>query len=156
MGVVEQQQARAAFNRGDWKVAFEGWSAADTDALTPAELEDLATAAELLGRHDETVRTLQQAFAGWQQQQDRARAVRCAFRLSMTTLTHGEPAMFAGWTSRAEGLVAELGGDGPEHGWVALLHMFRALGAGAYAEAAAAADAATALGRRHHDPDLIA
>jgi DNA-binding CsgD family transcriptional regulator len=155
-GVVELEQARAAFDRGDWEVALEGWSAADIDALTSAELEDLATAAELLGRHDETVRALQRAFAGWQQQEDRTRAVKCAFRLAMTTATHGERAMFAGWTSRAEGLVAELGGDGPEHGWVAFLRMFRALGAGAYAEAAAAADEATDAGRRHHDADLIA
>lgn len=156
MGVVELEEARAAFNRGDWEVAFEGWSAADTDALTGAELEDLATAAELLGRHDETVRALQQAFDCWQRGEDRPRAVQCAFRLAMTTATHGEPAMFAGWTSRAEGLIAEIGGDGPERGWVAFLRMFRALGAGAYADAAAAADEATDLGRRHHDADLIA
>ena len=73
----------------------------------------------------------------------------------MTTATHGEPAMSAGWTSRAEGLVAELG-DVPERGWVAFLRMFRALGTGAYAEASAYADEAADIGRRHHDPDLIA
>ncbi|HET6563017.1 MAG TPA: response regulator transcription factor [Marmoricola sp.] len=153
---VELEQARAAFHRGDWDVAFEGWSAADTTALTPADLEDLATAAELLGRHDETVRALQQAFVCWQQEDDLARAVKCAYRLAMTTAAHGEPAMFAGWTSRAEGLVAEIGEDVPERGWVAFLRMFRALGTGAYADAAAAADEAAATGRRHHDADLIA
>jgi DNA-binding CsgD family transcriptional regulator len=155
MGVVELEQARAGFDRGDWDVAFEGWSA-DTDALTPVELEDLATAAELLGRHDEAVRALQQAFVCWEQGQDRARAVTCAFRLAMSTATHGEPALFAGWTSRAEGLVAEIGGDGPQRGWVAFLRMFRALGAGAYSDAVAAADEATDVGRRHHDADLVA
>jgi DNA-binding CsgD family transcriptional regulator len=156
MGVVELEQARAAFDRGDWGHAFEGWSAAGTDTLTAAELEDLATAAELLGRHDETVLALQQAFAGWQQARDPARSVKCAFRLAMTSATHGEPAMFAGWTSRAEGLVAENSSDGPELGWVEFLRMFRALGAGAYADAAAAADEATDIGRNHHDADLIA
>lgn len=156
MGIVELEQARAAFARGDWDVAFEGWSAADADALAAAELEDLATAAELIGRHDDAVQALQRAFARWQQAEEGARAVKCAFRLAMTSATHGEPAMFAGWTSRAEGLVGEIDGDGPERGWVGFLQMFRALGAGAYAEAAAAADEATGLGRRHREADLIA
>jgi DNA-binding CsgD family transcriptional regulator len=155
MGVVELDRARAAFDRGEWDLAFEGWSAAAADALTAADLEDLATAAELLGRHDDTVRALQQAFVRWERE-DRARSVTCAFRLAMTSATHGEPAMFAGWTSRAEGLVAEIGGDGPERGWVEFLRMFRALGGGAYADAMAAADTATAIGRRHHDADLVA
>ena len=153
---VEVEQARAAFDRGDWQTAFEGWSAAGPDALAAADLEDLATTAELLGRHEETVRSLQQAFVGWQRAADRTRAVKCAFRLAMTSATHGEQAMFAGWTSRAESLVAEISGDGPERGWVAFLRMFRALGAGAYADAAAAADEGTSLGRRHHDADLVA
>jgi DNA-binding CsgD family transcriptional regulator len=156
MGVVELDEARAAFERGDWDVAFAGWSEADSDALTPADLEDLATAAELLGRHDDVVRALQQSFLRRQQAHDLDDAVRCAFRLAMTSATHGEPALAAGWTARAEGLVAEIGGDVPERGWVALLRMFRALGAGRYADAGAAADEATDIGRRHHDPDLTA
>ena len=43
MGVVELEQARAAFDRGDWGPAFEGWSAAGTDTLTAAELGPLIT-----------------------------------------------------------------------------------------------------------------
>jgi DNA-binding CsgD family transcriptional regulator/tetratricopeptide (TPR) repeat protein len=156
MGVVGVEQARAAFDRGDWEIAFEGWSAADADALTAADHEDLATAAELLGRHDETVQALQRAFVHWEQAQDPARAVKCAFRLAMTSATHGEQALFAGWASRAEGLVDQLSRDAPERGWVEFLRMFRALGSGAYAEAAAAADEATHLGRSHHDADLTA
>lgn len=156
MGVVEVDQAREAFARGDWKPAFESWSAAGTHALTAAELEDLATAGELLGRHDEAVRALQQAFVAWQRADEPARAVKCAFRLAMAAATHGEPAMFAGWTSRAEGLLADTGEDRAEAGWVEFLRMFRALDAGAYADAAAAANQATDLGRRHHDADLVA
>jgi DNA-binding CsgD family transcriptional regulator len=156
MGVALLERARAAFDRGDWVVAFEGWSAAGPDALTAAELEDLATAAELLGRHDETVRALQQAFACWQRGGDHAPAVRCAFRLAMSSASHGEPALFAGWTSRAEGLVADIDVDGPERGWVAFLRMYRAIGSGAYADAAVAADEATLVGRRHRDADLVA
>lgn len=156
MGVVELGESRPAFARGDWLVAFEGWSRADAEALGAADLEDLATAAELLGHHDEAVRALQQAFERWQRDDDEARAVRCAFRLAMTSATHGEPALFAGWTRRAEGLVGEIGHDGPERGWVEFLRMFRALGAGAYADAAVAAAEATDVGRRHREADLVA
>src|SRR3954453_17169493 len=116
MGIIECEQARAAFKRGGWEVGFEGWSAADTDALPAAELEDLATAAELLGRHDEAVGALQQAFVYWEGGNP-ARAGGCAFRRASPPAPHGEPAMFAGWTSRAEGLIAEIGDDGPERGW---------------------------------------
>ncbi|WP_324651966.1 response regulator transcription factor [Georgenia sp. H159] len=156
MADVELEQARAAFDRGEWDVAFENWSAADTGALTAADLEDLATTAELLGRHDETVRALQSAFLRRQQEEDPARSVTCAFRLAMTAASHGEPSMSAGWTSRAEQLVAEADGDGPERAWVALLRMFRALGSGDYAGAATAADEAAEIGHRHHDADVIA
>jgi DNA-binding CsgD family transcriptional regulator len=156
MVVAPLEQARAAFDRGDWDVAFEGWSGADTDALTAVELEDLATTAELLGRHDDAVRALQRAFVCSEQGHDRTRAVTCAFRLAMSAAAHGEPALFAGWTSRAEHLVVDADGEAPERGWVAFLRMFRALAAGAYADAAAAADEATDIGRRHHDADLLA
>src|SRR5690625_4128017 len=154
MGVVEQ--ARAAFDRAEWDVAFAAWSTAEPETLTPTDHEDLATTAELLGQHTETVRALQHAFTGRQRAQDVAGAVRCAFRLAMTSAAHGEPALFAGWVSRAEGLVEELSTDGPELGWVALLRMFHALSAGQFADAATAADAAAEVARRHDDSDLIA
>lgn len=156
MTVAGLEQARVAFERGDWVEAFASWSAVDADTLTVSDLDDLATAAQLIGRHDDTVRCLQRAFVRCEQDGDLPRAVRCAFRLSMTTATHGERALAAGWTSRAEGLVAEIGEECAEHGWAALLRMFRALGTGAYAEAGVASDEATAIGRRHHDLDLVA
>lgn len=156
MGLVELEQARAAFDRGDWGIAFEHWSAAGLDALTALDLEDLATSAELLGRHDESVVALQRAFVHWTQTDDQARAVTCAFRLAMTSATHGEAAMFTGWTSRAERLVEEAGRDGPERGWVEFLRMFRALDSGAFDQAAGSADRATEAGRRYGDADLTA
>ena len=156
MTVAGLEEARAAFERGDWAEAFESWSGADPDTLAVTDLDDLATAAELIGHHDETVRVLQRMFVRCEQHRDLPRAVRGAFRLSMTTASHGETALAAGWTSRAEGLVAELREECAEQGWVAFLRMFRALGTGAYAEAAAAADEAAAIGRYHRDADLVA
>jgi DNA-binding CsgD family transcriptional regulator/tetratricopeptide (TPR) repeat protein len=155
MSVAELERARAGFGRGDWVAAFEAWSASDVDALSIVDLDDFATAAELIGRHDETVALLQRAFGRGLEIGDLRRAVRCAFRLAMTTAAHGEPALSAGWTSRAEGLLEEIG-DAAEVGWVAFLRMLRALGQGAFVEAATCADEVTAAGRRHHDPDLVA
>lgn len=156
MGVVELEQARAAFDRGDWDVAFEGWSRADIDTLCADDLEDLATTAELLGRYEETTRALHRAFRRRLADGRPARAVGCAFRLAMAAAEHGEPAQFAGWAARAEQLVTETGKDGPALGWVAVLRMFRALAGGAFADAAAAAEQAGDVARLHDDPDLTA
>ena len=156
MGVVEVEQARADFERGDWPGAFEAWSAVGVDALALADLDRYATAAELLGRHDEAVIALQRAFVGSQDVDDVRTAVRCAFRLAMSSAAHGEGALSAGWVSRAEGLLAEIAQDCAERGWVALLQMFRALAQGDLAEASRSADEAAEAGRRHHDRDLVA
>ena len=156
MDVAGLEQARADFGRGEWVAAYDAWSAAGPDALSIDELEDLAMAAVLLGHHDAAVAALQRSFATSQESGDLGAAVRSAFRLSMTTATHGEPALSAGWTARAEGLAAELGEDSREQGWVAFLRMFRALGTGDFAAAATFADEAVACGRRHGDPDLTA
>lgn len=156
MGVVGVEQARADFERGEWGAAFEAWSAAGLGALSPADLDDLAVTAELVGQHDTAVAALQRAFAACQEAGDLSGSMRSAFRLAMVTATHGEHALSAGWTSRAEGLLTDVDGDLVEHGWVAFLRMFRALEAGDFAAAGACADQAAASGRRHHDPDLTA
>ena len=152
---VEAERARAHFERGDWVAAFESWSIGDPAALAVDDLDRFATAAELLGRYESAIAALQGAFVRSRDAGDLKAAVRCAFRLAMSTGAHGEGALSAGWVSRAEGLVAELGQDCAEAGWVAFLQMFRALEAGAFDQAAACADRAIAAGRRHGDPDLL-
>ena len=152
---VEAQQARAHFERGNWVAAFESWSIGDPTKLTASDLDRFATTAELLGHYESAVGALQGAFARSRDAGDLKAAVRCAFRLAMSTGAHGEDALSAGWVSRAEGLVAEIGQDCAEAGWVAFLQMFRALGTGAFDQAAACVDRAMAAGRRHGDPDLL-
>jgi DNA-binding CsgD family transcriptional regulator len=152
---VDLEDARAAFARGDWPTAYAAWSAADLASLPPADLHDLATVAELTGHHDVTIAALHRAFAHSREVSDLALAVQCAFRISMTAATHGEAALAAGWTARAEGLVEGLD-DRVELGWVAFLRMFRALGSGDLAAAGACADEVAAIGRRHDEPDLTA
>jgi DNA-binding CsgD family transcriptional regulator len=155
MDVVGLDEARAAFDRGDWPAAYDAWSSVDLGSVAAGDLGDFAVAAELTGRHDTTVAVLQRAFTASQDAGDLEGAVVSAFRLAMSSAGHGEPAMAAGWTSRAEGLVAGLD-DAPECGWVAFLLMFRALGAGDLAAAGARADEVAAIGQRHGVPDLTA
>ncbi|WP_249423909.1 LuxR family transcriptional regulator [Nocardioides coralli] len=156
MSATGLEQARAAFDRGDWVAAHSAFGEVPDDALEHADLDRLATTAELLGDHDGAVAVLQRAFAGAQAAGDVTAAVRCVFRLSMTLLTHGEPALAAGWTARADSLLEGLPPDAVEHAWIAFPRMFRALGAGDLVTAASCAAEVTAAGRRHGDPDLMA
>ncbi|WP_024794847.1 helix-turn-helix transcriptional regulator [Tomitella biformata] len=157
MGEIDERaQASDLFARGDWAAAFEAWSRVELGELSPPELDQCATAAELVGRHDVAVQALQRAFAVNQECGDLAQSVRCAFRLAMSAAAHGEPALSTGWTNRAEGLVVELAQGSAERGWVAFLRMFRHLNTEAFALASAAADEAADAGRRHRDPDLTA
>jgi DNA-binding CsgD family transcriptional regulator len=153
---VQLEQARTDFGRGEWTAAYDAWSTAGLSALSPGELYDFATVTELLGRHDECVAALQREFVLSEGSRDPARAVRCAFRLAMSTGSHGEPALAQGWTARAEELADELDDDAVEHGWIAYLRMFRAIMAGDMATAIAHAAVAVEIGRGHRDPDLTA
>src|SRR5688572_690673 len=115
------ERARQAYERGDWPTAYDAWSASELTNLPGADLDDLATAAELLGHHDTTVLALQQEFRLQEQAGDPRAAVRAAVRLAMSCATHGEPALFSGWAARAEALLDETGTDCAEAGWVAFV-----------------------------------
>lgn len=150
------EQAADHFARGDWLAAYDAWSDVGLDGLSAAELDQFSTAAGLVGHHDDLVRALQRAFVRSQDEGDARGAVRSAFRLAMSTASHGEQALSAGWLGRATELVEEIGGDSPERGWLAFMRMFRAIGTGDFAEAQILADEAAATGRQFHDADLIA
>jgi len=157
MGVVDDlRQARETFERGDWVTAFEAWSEVDPDALGPDDLHRLATAAFLLGRHEECVAAIQRAFSAYLDRGDLADAARCAFWMSMVFGTGGDQALAAGWTARADRVLEQLGEDVVERGYVRFLHMFRCIAAQDWAAAVEHAAYVTEHGRRFADPDLLA
>jgi DNA-binding CsgD family transcriptional regulator len=157
VGVLDDlRQARQTFERGDWVTAFEVWSDVDAAALTPGDLHSLATAAFLLGKHDECAAAIQQAFQAYVASGDVTAAARCAFWMSMTLATSGDSAMAAGWTARADRLLEEIGQDVVECGYVRFLHMFRHIDAQDWATAFEHAAHVTEYGRRFADPDLLA
>jgi DNA-binding CsgD family transcriptional regulator len=157
VGVLDDlRQARETFERGDWITAFEAWSDVDADALTPADLHGLATAALLLGRHEECIAAIQQAFRAYVDRGELAAAARCAFWMSMEFATAGDASLAAGWTARADRLVEEIGEDVVERGYVGFLQMFRHIDAQDFAAAFGLASSVTEYGRRFADPDLLA
>ena len=99
---------------------------------------------------------LQKAFHSYVDRGERAAAARCAWWLGMIFASIGEPALAAGWTSRAERLLDELDEDVVERGYVSFLLMFRHIAAQEWATAFEYAADVTAYGRRYADPDLLA
>ena len=84
--VDDLAQAREAFERREWLVAYEGLSAVGDDRLFAADFADLAVSAFLVGRHNDCVQALQRAYHAPLEAEDVAAAARCAFWLSMTLI----------------------------------------------------------------------
>ena len=157
MDVVEELlRAREAFDRRDWVAAYEGLSAAGSDALLAADFADLATAAFLVGRHNDCIQALQRAYQAHLDAGDQHAAVRAAFWLAMALMDSGEYAVASGWISRADRLLETFEQDTVEHGYVLF---FRLLGHILGGDPVTGLDEATTLtsyGRRFGDGDLLA
>lgn len=157
MNVVEELlRAREAFDRRDWVAAYEGLSAAGSDALQAADFADLATAAYLVGRHNDCIQALQRAHQAHLDAGDQHAAVRSAFWLAMTLMDRGEVAVASGWISRAERLLATFEQDTVEHGYVLFIRMLGHILAGDPATGLDEATTLTAYGARFGDGDLLA
>ncbi|GAB3264921.1 helix-turn-helix transcriptional regulator [Nocardioides dilutus] len=157
MDVVEElQRAREAFDRRDWVAAYEGLSAAGSDALLAADFADLATAAFLVGRHNDCIQALQRAYQAHVDAGDQPAAVRSAFWLAMTLMDRGERAVASGWIARAERLLAGFEEDTVEHGYVLFFRMLTHILGGDPVTGHDEAAALTSYGRRFGDGDLLA
>lgn len=157
MGVVDDLvQARTDYEQGDWSAALDIWSGVEPAGMRADDLHDAGVAAYLLGRRDASVDYEQRAFAACQEAGDLTGAIRCCFHLAMVFGTSGEAALARGWTARADRILDDLTDGAVERGYVSVLHMYGHLDAGDLPAASAAAAHATAAGREHGDPDLLA
>jgi len=119
MDVVDDlARARDAYERRDWTAAYRALSAADPATLEGADYARLATAAALLGRHNDCVQALQRAYTLHEHRGDVRAAAMSAFWLAMSLVNAGEPAVAAGWTARGERLLADLPEDVVERGYL--------------------------------------
>ena len=131
----------------------------EADASAPLAVEDLerlATAAYMLGRHDEHEGLSERIHQQQLDAGDLLPAARSAFWLGMLLFNDGEVGRAGGWLGRAQRLVERDGRDCVERGYLLMPLMFQRLGAGAHEEAAQLAAQATAYGERFGDRDLFA
>jgi len=157
MGVVDELlRARAEFERGDWRAAYDTWAAFDLAGLSAQDLERSAAAAHLLGRVDDAVERYTAAYEARVAAGEHAEAAVCAFHVTMALRTTGGRSAVSAWLARSERHVADLPADDAARGWIAFSRMFTHLGAGRIDDALVCARSATDIGRRSGDADLLA
>lgn len=150
-------RGRAAFARKQWGEAYDHLSRADREsALDPADLEQLATAAYLLGKESDATAAWRRAHHALIDQGDSERAARCGFWLSFSPLLRGEVAQCSGWLARTERLLQERQLDCAGQGYVLVVHGLLAMGQGDAVAASVGFEQATVIARRFGDPDLLA
>jgi DNA-binding CsgD family transcriptional regulator/tetratricopeptide (TPR) repeat protein len=150
-------RGRESFGRRVWADAFAQLSAADRESPLGAEdLEQLATAAFLIGRDDDGADAGARAHQEFLRRGDVERAVRGAFWLAFSFLNRGEVARGGGWVARARRLLDDLQRDCVEEGYLLWLVGLQRLVEGDAAAAAATFDQAAKIGERFGDPDLVA
>lgn len=150
-------RGREAFRRRAWVDAYTQLSAADRDAaLRPEELEQLATAAYLLGKDVESSDTWARAHQQFLGQGDVDRAVRCAFWLAFNLMHRGEHARAGGWSARARRLLDDGPRDCVEQGYLLLPVGLECIDRGDLSRASATFARAEEIGERFGEPDLVA
>jgi DNA-binding CsgD family transcriptional regulator len=137
-----------------WRGTYE--SLAALTEPTGEELEQLATAAYMLGDEDEWMEILERAFRCHSDNEDGPSAARCALWIGVNLALRGRLGPAGGWIGRAQRLVDAEERECPEQGYlllpVAFQHDAQGDVEGAIATAAAAAD----IGQRFGDADLFA
>ncbi len=111
--------ARADFDSGVWRGAYQRFSVADRDEpLEPGDLERFAVAAQLVGEDEVSARCWERAHLELLDRGEVARAVRCAFWLASGLFSRGETARGGGWVGRAQRLLEDHDLDCVERGFL--------------------------------------
>ena len=122
-------------------------------ALGVEDLELLAEAAQMCGRHDDAVAALERACLMRAAAGDVEAAASAAFWLFTEFLYAGETARAGGWLARLRDLNEELGAAG-EPGWLLLAGAYRCIGEGRFENARALLSQAVVRGKQRGDVDL--
>jgi DNA-binding CsgD family transcriptional regulator len=152
--IDELLEAREAYARRDWAVAFDRLRTAGD--LSAEDTMALATAAYLLGNVDEAVRALQAGYQDRIRNGDSLGAVRFASWLGLLLNVRGEVAVGGGWVARAQRLLEAEPEDIVERGYLLAHEFYQHLGRGDFARAGETAIHIVETGRRFSEPDLIA
>ncbi|MEP7064741.1 MAG: LuxR C-terminal-related transcriptional regulator [Gemmatimonadota bacterium] len=143
--------------RRGWDDAHAMLSAADREsALSADDLVLLATATQMLGLDGEVSALWLRAHSAYVEQQNRLKAVRCAYWLILPLLFRGDMAQAGGWIARAQRLLTDEDADCAEHGYLLCTMALRAVREGKIAAAREDFAEAARIGDRTQEADLIA
>lgn len=148
------ESAREAFARQQWADAYTLFVSGS--AVEPDDLDRLAVAAYLIGRHEESTRAWERAHLEFVRLAELDRAAICAAWLAISLVLAGDMAQARGWFSRANRLVGEMGYDCAAAGYLQVPEFLQALGSGDAATASRLAGEIVGVGRQFADKDLLA
>jgi DNA-binding CsgD family transcriptional regulator len=149
------EQGRASFAQRSWGEAYARLAAADADAaLELDDLEHLALAAYLIGRHDASTSAWMRAHHEAIRHNDPRRAARNALLIGSDLMFRGEIAPAMGWFARA-GRVLEGCDECAERAWLLTWKAFGQMWGGDPAGAEPTFAGCVAVGHRFGDPDLL-
>jgi len=146
------EEGWAALNAGDAATARAAFERALAEVETGSGREGLGQALYLQRDYSGAIKQHERAYAAYRREGQTVAAARVARILAwITGNVLGDWAVHNGWLARALRILAEVGEDAPEHGWVLIIK--------SYTEPDAAAREAMfreamAIGRRFADPNV--
>lgn len=148
---------RASFAKQQWKSAYDGLLAADSEQpLEPEDLERLAAAAHLTGNDAIVGAIWTRAHQGHLKRNDIPRAARCAFWLALPLIMRGEHAQGGGWLARATRMLDDGNLECVERGYILFARGLSTALGGDPTSASGLFAESVAVGERYRDMDLIA
>jgi DNA-binding CsgD family transcriptional regulator len=148
-------RARQSFAQKAWAEAYRLFESADREApLGPEDLEQLATAAYLMGRDVESEAFRERAHHAYLERGDREGAARSAFWLAFGLYQRGAMAPASGWQARVERLLDEGALDCVVRGYLLIPSAIQHIVQGDPAAGHAVFDQIADIARRFGDPDL--
>ena len=146
------EQGRAALRDGDAATAQRAFELALAEEESGEALEGLGEALYLQCDYSAAALSYERAYAAYRRERQNMAAGRAATTASwITGNVLGDWAVRNGWLARARTVLEEVGGDGPEHGWLLLTKAFTEPDAQVRE---ALLREAIAVGHRLGDPDI--
>jgi class 3 adenylate cyclase len=147
---------REAAKRHAWRDAYDAFSDADEQQLTPEDLESFAEAAYWRGRLDQAIGLRERSHSGFVSAGDKLGAARVAIALTFDHANRSAFSVSRGWLAKAERLLADVP-ESTEHGHLAMARGMAALMMGENVpQAIADLDHAQELAQRFGDRDVEA